>query len=1354
MSSYASAGNITLAPAGGKILCSGKILDEVGMLTMASPVDVVVYVSSAGNDVTGTGAVGAPYLTLPRAFKQLAQTGWDRSATVVIASAAYTLPAGQLQLEPGSFGLQQYPVNIVGGAGTFGRTSIATSTLASATSYSLSSRLSTVSATANIFTTTGVGNILRFNSGPLASYAPSALSDSSPAAALGGIRVEAYVTRRTIGSSNILALSALFGPSGADLVAAAGNSIELLVNATTVTVPVGVITVKSAASKIVWRNLDFQFAGATAGDFGSFVFDGVDTEMYGVRVAPFTGSFGFKNVGATGTAGGYSVNSGYSGSDWQQPSILGVCIQPRNSASTVIGTYTHSGAANSSWQYQNSLFYGTGAMQGDLAYRGCIFNGNWGITASNSRVSLTNCNFYEDAQSGLGGRVQSLTGGATALCNVHFNCTFSTGGGEPAVSALGGDVSITSANVQEGVRFDNCRMAMYAERGKLRIEGIITVAGGAAARTIVGGGIGGDIVMSAAAPAISGTFSAPFFVLNKATLRWSSALSSALPLTNGLLSMNASSATFTGSIDFPSAVLGSGVVGVSLVNQSLLQLSYLRLTDSGTGAAYAAYALYSRIEAAQGIALTTGSAGTVLAAFGNSVISTAGALSVTSNSSTGTALALEQSSLNIGDNSLTVTPLLNLTGGALALRCTQSEVHVQGNITTAFLSGPGAPGRVLVESGSTLHCEANVSISVGAVDVFALTVTSSSVYARGVLTASSLAGSGFFGASAQMQFGRLACTGVNRAIQATAGSTLAVNEEAVAAGLNSIAATVSSAASANIAMHCNQSTVKAAIVLVTGAAQHGLFLENDAQMACTALTCSALGANSDAIRLEDSRLTVKTGATSATAAGSNAHGIYAKRSKFAAAAVTAASTLFHGIYLLRSEFAAAAVTATACGGRGFFAEASNCTTRAFTATGNAGSNLYVAQGSTLRCYGATAGTAVMSIANTPLRASMVISNGVVTQDSQLYVDGAINASGSQQTSTTESYSGLEVRKRSKLTADTFTFIGLGNTTDSDYGLQVAERSHVHIRSAISDSVVRGARLAGLFISGSTFNINRPVVGGNASLALANGRLAGTSAANGGGVYITDGSQGVLDSANASYNYPCGIAVDGASSLLLTSNVAGFQINNNVGAGLVVRNGSTVSASLSTAAAPTWSIANTLRLGVETAATGVGHGMYLYGNAAFAWSADSAVSITGNAASAIFADFRSDLTLIGNFTITGVAGITLSNSSTGCIRRLVSGTMTITGSSAINVVRNSTATIEGVTGTATGATTYGVRILSNSQVSASNTNTVAGATGNVFKGSAAVTWALVNAAGARFLDMTDYSNTGTTTSQMCTVTAKP
>jgi len=149
------------APVTDEIFITADEVDTSGALV---PTALDLYVSAAGNDTTGTGAIGAPYATIPRAIRDVRVIGYNDTAAITVLSGGgtFVLPSGTLTINQGTRGVRASPLVLKGERGTVDSglviTSINTS-MSVAGFYQI-----TVAGTPSF----AVGQIIQFTSGPAA----------------------------------------------------------------------------------------------------------------------------------------------------------------------------------------------------------------------------------------------------------------------------------------------------------------------------------------------------------------------------------------------------------------------------------------------------------------------------------------------------------------------------------------------------------------------------------------------------------------------------------------------------------------------------------------------------------------------------------------------------------------------------------------------------------------------------------------------------------------------------------------------------------------------------------------------------------------------------------------------------------------------------------------------------------------------------------------------------------------------------------------------------------------------------------------------------------------------------------
>lgn len=137
----------------------------------APPNDLAVYVSATGDDVTGDGSAGNPYLKIERALDDVRARGWNDTAAIRVLSTGgpYPWPA-DLNVTTGARGRQRLPLTIQGWNGnpTPGRSLVFSQAAVGASSDPTSFIVDLVGP--GPYTAAQVGQRVRFTSGALANF--------------------------------------------------------------------------------------------------------------------------------------------------------------------------------------------------------------------------------------------------------------------------------------------------------------------------------------------------------------------------------------------------------------------------------------------------------------------------------------------------------------------------------------------------------------------------------------------------------------------------------------------------------------------------------------------------------------------------------------------------------------------------------------------------------------------------------------------------------------------------------------------------------------------------------------------------------------------------------------------------------------------------------------------------------------------------------------------------------------------------------------------------------------------------------------------------------------------------------
>lgn len=255
----------------------------------AAPLDLQVFVNAlTGDDASGTGTAAFPFASLQRAAAAVRATGWDRTASITVAatSPSLTLPAGALDLNPGSQGAQQFPLVIQGAA----RTTVGSFTVAGAAADldggGRGSSLTIIRPSAP--TGAAVGQILRFTGGAFAHVGDNMLGmvDYSEG---GGQAAEAFIAK--VGpNGSVDAAAALTLPIPSSAVGglpAPGDTFVVEDIATRISLPLaGNLFIATGGAQVVFYNFELARASGTG---GSVALVNAALQLNCVRIAPALG---------------------------------------------------------------------------------------------------------------------------------------------------------------------------------------------------------------------------------------------------------------------------------------------------------------------------------------------------------------------------------------------------------------------------------------------------------------------------------------------------------------------------------------------------------------------------------------------------------------------------------------------------------------------------------------------------------------------------------------------------------------------------------------------------------------------------------------------------------------------------------------------------------------------------------------------------------------------------------------------------------------------------------------------------------------------------------------------------------
>lgn len=178
------------------------------------PVDAVYYVSSTGSDVN-PGTLLLPFATIQKAVSEIGTTGYQNTATVRVVDAITITDEAVVDLASAGPGDQTYPITITSNTTTI----LGTSTVQLITSDGVTG-LWTLTAVDPIFTAGDVGNQIRFTTGPLSTYQKD--TGTAPT------QVSCFISRYTSPTEVELAYSNTTLP-------VAGNTFQITSNVASIT---------------------------------------------------------------------------------------------------------------------------------------------------------------------------------------------------------------------------------------------------------------------------------------------------------------------------------------------------------------------------------------------------------------------------------------------------------------------------------------------------------------------------------------------------------------------------------------------------------------------------------------------------------------------------------------------------------------------------------------------------------------------------------------------------------------------------------------------------------------------------------------------------------------------------------------------------------------------------------------------------------------------------------------------------------------------------------------------------------------------------------------------------------------
>jgi len=497
---------------------AGEIL--ISATNAVVPTDILLYVDDTGNDATGDGSFATPYATLQRAFSDIEKTGWDNTAIVRVKANATLTPL--MSLNAGGRGRQTAPVHVQGSPQAVARSGAVTSV-----ANDIASLLLVIEDTSGAFTPADIGRVMRFTSGPLATFVPTAspiLSIPFPPP----FQFSAYISQVLDVNTVLITASGVPAPNVGDTYDLLDNTSQLIV---TSALPLAVFT---SDSPIVFRDLDVSATG-TPGAFVGVIAAGFDSDFVGVRFLCGPNiAVVLANVGGTLRTGYMQINEAVLPIT---PSVLGIAVyEPVPSSFSL---FIHPNIDGSSATLTNSMFRmgltaggGGVSLQGNIAMASCDCFGGV-ILQSGSGGSSTNfCRF--DGLGVVSAGVLAEGSGSVVVAGTHF--LGSVVGG--AFAHNGGTITIEGGNNL----FDSCENGVYARDGGLIVFSIFSSAAIAGTAPFSQRAMlaerGGKITINVS-PTVTGTFqdavaaadSAEFYFGQNITL--AGAQGAALRLLNG-----------------------------------------------------------------------------------------------------------------------------------------------------------------------------------------------------------------------------------------------------------------------------------------------------------------------------------------------------------------------------------------------------------------------------------------------------------------------------------------------------------------------------------------------------------------------------------------------------------------------------------------------------------------------------------------------------------------------------------------------------------------------------------------------------------------------------------------------------
>ena len=236
-----------------------------------TPTDIHIYVSPTGNDVTGTGTISAPFLTLPRCMEYISTTGYNSTALVTVVGNLPLSLSEPLNLRVGQKGEQTYPPVIQGQTPTV----LASSTVSTTTQDAVTGLWTLITHDA-IFSSGSVGDQVVFTSGVLSTYQPNAF--------LAATELSCMIAKYISTTSVLLAFGGAVLPT-------VGDGLELITasSALVVTNTSSSATLDLVFDDLVLNNITITIAN-DSGDVTSVTLNGGSLEISGVHWNTVLGS--------------------------------------------------------------------------------------------------------------------------------------------------------------------------------------------------------------------------------------------------------------------------------------------------------------------------------------------------------------------------------------------------------------------------------------------------------------------------------------------------------------------------------------------------------------------------------------------------------------------------------------------------------------------------------------------------------------------------------------------------------------------------------------------------------------------------------------------------------------------------------------------------------------------------------------------------------------------------------------------------------------------------------------------------------------------------------------------------------